>query len=927
MTADYTLRPIWMAVSIAVALLLTACGKPSGADAIAQAKTFMVRNENSAAQVTLKAALQKQPESAPLRFLLGKSLQAGGDPSTALVELRKALEMGHSDAEVLPELVKAMAATGQAEAATKQYADKQLDDRLAMAELQMALASAWAAQGRKEAVQQAVDKALELNPVNTMAQLTKAQLFAVAGDLEAADRLNNKVLEREPKNAQALHMKGRVLRYARRDMPGAMAAQRAALEANPKLIAAHGELLDMLFVAQDKKGMRVQLAAMQNAVPQNINTFLFRAQIEFLDNNLRAARELVQQMLRMRRPDPRALILAAKIELSGGAPTLAETYLLRVLSDEPDQIPARELLTRTYLRLGDSAKALTFVQPLIERANAPARFFALAADAQLQAGHPALAQALFERAAKLGPENLQLRTGVAVARVAQGQVAEGLADLGRIAESDAGTTADLALIAAQIARKDVKGALASVDRVDRKQPNQARFANIRGQLLMQSKDVAAARKNFARALELDPLFFPAAVALASLDAADNKMGDAKKYFESMLARDAKNWRAMLALADLHTNSGEPGSKILLLLQEAIKGNPTVAEPRVALIEFHLAARQHEAALSVAQEALTALPDSPALLDGLGRAQLGAKAYQQAITTFRKLVNLAPGLVQPHLQLADIYLARNERAAALASLQRALDISPDLVGAQAKQVEILLAGKQTKEALAIARRLQQKNPRDGTGHALEASVLMTLKQWDGAATALRSAMSRTPSTDSAVRLHAVLIKAGKAVDADKLATSWTGQWPKDTKFRAYLGIAAMNAKDWPRAERLYREVVVLQPTDVIANNNLAWALMNQNKSGGLPFAEAANKQAPNNPALMDTLAAALADAGQVASALALQSKVVEMAPQLMAAKLTLARIAIQAGNKALARDQLDKLTYEGDKFPAQAEVQVLLRSAQ
>ncbi len=916
----------WL-VAAAVAILLAACGKPSDRDTIAAAHALIEQRNLRAAVVSLKAALQKQPESAPLRFLLGKTLLDGGDPVTALVELRKALELGHAETEVLPELVKAMAASGRAAEATKQYAGKQLDGAPAMAELQVGLAAAWGIQGRSDLMRESIDKALALDPQNITAQLVKARLIAATGDLDASWRMNEAVLHKQPKNAQALHLKGLLLRYLKNDVQAAQTAQRAALDSDATLMPAHAELLGLLFAAKDKDGMRKQMAAMQKALPQNLNTFLFRAQIEYLENNLRAARELVQQLLRAKQPDTRVLLLAAQIELRHGALTLSETYLTRALNEEPNLETARELLAVTYLRMGHHTKALTMVQPLIERDNPPARYLALAADAYLQGGNPARAQGLFERAAKSSPEDPRLRTAVALSRIAQGKVTEGLADLDRVADSDPGTFADLALISTLMRRNDVSAALAAVDRLERKEAKQPRFAHIRGQIHQHRKDLPAARQSFAQALALDPVYFPAAFSLASIDVAENKLGDAKKHFEAILVRDPKNVRAMLALADLKSRNGDPDIEVQALLQEAVKSNPTEVGAREALIEFHLHARRYDDALSAAQQALSVMADSPGLLDGLGRAQFGTKEYQQAITTFRKMATLMPNSAQAHLRLADVYAARNERAAATASLQRALEIAPDLVSAQARQAQLLLADKQYKQALAIARRVQQARPRDGIGHLLEADVLLSQKQLEGAATALRGAMSRSPSTEAVVKLHSVLLQTSKVAEAEKLAGSWSDQHPQDVVFRAYLGSAAMKAKDWARAERLYRDVTAAQPKDVTANNNLAWALMNQKKPGALPFAEAANKQSPNLPPLMDTLAAAMADAGQVAKALELQKKVVDMAPQLLEAKLTLARIAIQAGNKVLARAELEKLTYEGERFAAQVEVQQLLRSIQ
>lgn len=922
----HTRSSAWL-LSALLALAFSGCSQTSSSDALSSAKSSIKQRDLRGAAVTLKAALQNDPESAQLRFLLGSVLLVGGDAPAAVVELRKALELGHDEAEAVPEIVKALTASGRAAEATTRFAQTQLRDPRAMADLQIALAAAWSAQGRDDLMRKGVDRALELNPKSASAMLSRARLLAIAGDFEAAQEVNDQVLRLEPRNPLALQMRGRVQRYLKGDIPAAMASQRAALEVDPKLLEAHSELLGMMFEARDREGMRKQMAAMQKALPQNLNTFLFRAQIEYLDNNVRGARELVQQLLRARRPDPRVLILAARLELRDGAPTLSETYLRRALTDNPGLVQAREMLTVTYMRLGQGTQAATTVQPLVDAERPAPAHLALAGEVHLMSGQPAKAQALFERAAKIAPPDARLSTAMAMARIGLGREAEGLAELSRISGTDRGTVADLALVSAHLSRNQWARALAAVDRLDQKAPGRAQFAQLRGQIQLQAKNLPAARAAFNRALELDPTQFPAAMALANIDAAENKPADAKRRFETMLAKDPKNWRALIALAEARARNGDSESEVLTPLQEAVNSHPTVAEPLLALVEYHLRAGAHDQALAAAQKGMAVVPDTPTLLDALGRAQLGKREYQQAISSFRKMASLAPQSPVPHLRIADVHIARGERDAARASLQRALEADPSLISAQARQVQLLLADKQFGDALSIAKQVQRAHSTQYMGYRLEADVLLAQRRWEPALAALRAAAARSPDTDTTIRLHTVLLELGKKSESESIAHGWLSLYPKDRLFLSYLAATAGRMKDWARAEKLYREIIALQAKDAVANNDLAWALMNQGKPGALQFAETANRSAPNTPALMDTLAMAMADAGQVDKALELQKKVVDMAPQLMEAKLNLARIAIKSGNKALARSELEKLTYEGDKFPLQAEVQQLLRSIQ
>ena len=88
------------------------------------------------------------------------------------------------------------------------------------------------------------------------------------------------------------------------------------------------------------------------------------------------------------------------------------------------------------------------------------------------------------------------------------------------------------------------------------------------------------------------------------------------------------------------------------------------------------------------------------------------------------------------------------------------------------------------------------------------------------------------------------------------------------------------------------------------------------------AENANKLAPNQPAIMDTLGVLLVDTGDSARGLDLLKRASGMAPNVGSIRLNFAKALIKSGQKDAARKELDELTKLGDKFAGQAEVQEL-----
>jgi tetratricopeptide (TPR) repeat protein len=145
------------------------------------------------------------------------------------------------------------------------------------------------------------------------------------------------------------------------------------------------------------------------------------------------------------------------------------------------------------------------------------------------------------------------------------------------------------------------------------------------------------------------------------------------------------------------------------------------------------------------------------------------------------------------------------------------------------------------------------------------------------------------------------------------------------FLAYLGEQALAQKDYAAAEKTYEAALALQPNSVLVLNNLAWVKGQLKKDGALELAEKANNLAPNQPAMMDTLAMLLADKGDFKRAIEVQAKALELQPTNAGLRLNLARIYIKSGDKPRARGELEALDKLGDGFAGRAEVLAMLKA--
>jgi tetratricopeptide (TPR) repeat protein len=134
---------------------------------------------------------------------------------------------------------------------------------------------------------------------------------------------------------------------------------------------------------------------------------------------------------------------------------------------------------------------------------------------------------------------------------------------------------------------------------------------------------------------------------------------------------------------------------------------------------------------------------------------------------------------------------------------------------------------------------------------------------------------------------------------------------------------MVAKDWEGAKADYRAIVDKQPTNALALNNLAWASLQTKDPKALEYAEKAAQLAPNNIAILDTLAMVLAQTGDTKRSIETFQKALKLAPNADGVRLHYAQALANAGQKAEAKKELEAILGSGRNFAGQQAARDLL----
>jgi putative PEP-CTERM system TPR-repeat lipoprotein len=588
----------------------------------------------------------------------------------------------------------------------------------------------------------------------------------------------------------------------------------------------------------------------------------------------------------------------------------------------PGLADSRRLLAAIYLRGGEPAKALESVRTLIETGTPDFDALTFAGSVYMSMGEPKRAEEAFARAAKLKPDNVNNQVALALARIARGETAVGLSELQSTAGTDAGTTADLALIDVQVRQRNYAAALKAVDALKKKQPGKAQPTYLEGEVRLRMGDAAAARAGFERSLAVEADYFPAIEGLIALDLREKKPEQARGRIEGLLQRNPKQTRALVALAVLDERAGRSKQEVAATLAKAVAIKPDDALLQRTLVEYHLGKKDHPLALEAAQRAVTALPYDIDLQILLGRVQRAGGDTEQAIAAYEKAAAARPRSPVPLMALAEAQLEARSFDAAAEAVKKAQGLAPDATALVGMGVKVdVLAGRHD-EALAKARALQARSPKSAQGWVLEGDIEMSRRNWPAAAAALQKALDREESSLVAQRAYLALRQVGDKTRMEAFAADWLKRHRNDATFLFALAGWAIEDKDYELAASRLEQSLRAAPDSPAALNNLAWVRAVQKKPGAVALAERANQVAPNQAPFLDTLAFALAAEGNLARALEVQRKALELSPAAHGLRLTLARLYLDAGDKTAARRELDTLSALGAAFGQQTEVEAL-----
>ena len=915
-----------LAFSLALAFgALSGCDsstKFTAEEHIERAKDFQSKGDMRASILELKNAIQKDPNNAQARWLLGTSyldLRQGGEAET---QLEKAVQLGISPQSARIPLARADLYQGNFQAILDTLAAVDTEEPGILAQILDLRGNALLGLGKYAEGCPTFDRAIQVDPQYAPGFAGRARCEFKDGKLNSAVTSAKQATTLDPQRLESWYLLGDL--YRALEQPNeAITAYDQALKVSPNDFDAIAYKTMALLSVKRMKEAEAAIKRLNEIRPQAVLAKYLKAYLAHQQGKHREAINLLQQAIKDNPSNPQLHLLYGTVNYATKNDETALSSFNKVLGliDLPE---ARLLLAATQLRMGVNADVLKTLAPLISQGS-EAKAFLLAGQAALNEGEFDRGMSYLSRAGALAPKDTVIRNALAQNQLRTGdqQGIRGLESV--ITDNPNDSQAYLLLASAQTDKADFKGALATLQKMAAAQPANPLTPVLMGRVHLMQRNPAAARQSFERSLTLDAGFLPATSALVDLDIQEKKPDQARERFKRVLAKTPDNLGALMGQARTSLALGEP-NEFVANLKKAIQAHPGALSPVSQLTLYYInQTKQPDQALTLAQQAAKSNTGNPAFLDNLGQAQLAAGRKKDAVDTYTNVTNRQPNSALAWYRLAWAQRLSGDMNAALKSLQKSVRLAPNSLDGRIALAALHAALGQQDAAIQEARAVQEFSPQDATGYNLEAELSARFKKNDAALEALARAYRTVATPETAATYHLALLRAGKIELADLTAQQWFKQHPSDTAFRMYLAGNYLQKKQPDKAMAEYQIVLKSAPNHVLALNNLAALLQDKNDPAAQSYAKRAYTLQPNNPIVMDTYAWGLVQQGQVAAAIPLLKQAAQALPNVPAVQYHWAAGLAKTGQATEAQTLLKKTLAAHPRFSERAAAEALLKT--
>ncbi|MEM8984772.1 MAG: XrtA/PEP-CTERM system TPR-repeat protein PrsT [Pseudomonadota bacterium] len=914
------------ALTVASLVGISACDfSVDNEERLARGQAAFEAGDERAAVLDAKAVLSSDTNNVEARLLLANASLHLGELEQAVFEFKRAAELGAEPSRTAVPLGEALLSLGRSAELLEQV---DIVDSLSPTEkIQVLLMRAAALQltDQQTAARDAYAAVLAIDAEQPQASVGLISTYQADGDSAKARQMLDALIEEHPDWVEAQLASAELMRAELRS-EDAIAAFETILE-DPALTIdvqsrALAGLVSTVLDAGNVGAADEALIELERLLPNSFVTLYLRASVELAAGNADDALAVVQPLMEAYPKDTKLALLAARAHLVGGQLGQAERQLERVRVAAPENAMTRRLLAEVRLRQGRVRDAEALLEPLLERGDADPALLQLALRTSVASGRPEAGVARYRNALAADPDNAELRFGLALSQISQGELSAAEATL---ADFDAASgerwEKDVLVALAKLRRGDSVTAVEEVDAVATQWPDNVSALRAAGVVAEAANQPDKAVAYFQRAKELQPDQGTFYLDIARVHTSAGDSDRARAEIERAIDADPDSVPVMLAMARLAAESEAGTDEAVIWLKRAAEASAAAFVPRLALAEHYRATGDLQAALTYANEAAALAPGDPGAAYSLGLTQLGLGDFEAAIRVMTDAVANWPDSGEMRHGLARAQLASGQANQALRTLTV---VEGAGFGTRLLTGFAQLAAGDPAAAKATARRLVADFPDEAGPVDLDGQASLAMGEYAAAASALTRAYEMSPTDAALERATFARMRAGQD-DADALLLAALEDSPNEVSLRRNYAhmLAAMGRPS--DAATHYRQVLATDPDDVAALNNLAWILSVEGTMGEAEtLARRAVDLSPDNPQANDTLGWILVQQGDIQGATARLRHALQQGAQDPEIRYHLAVALSTAGDDRAATSQLRKALETDAMFASRGAATELLQ---
>ncbi|OAN11355.1 hypothetical protein A3K86_20620 [Photobacterium jeanii] len=856
-----------VALASFISLTLAACNDKSGEDYIQQAQTYIDDQNLSAAVIELKNAIKQAPKDSQARQMLGEIYLARGNFASAEKELEKAIRL-KGDSDVLtPMLAQALLAQEKTEAVIDLVEDTRTNNTNVKTELLAFKALALMKQGKIKEAQYELELAENSGQDTLYKSLGRATLDAANENIDSALYIVNKIIKQYDTNSDVWLLKGH-LESTKGDHKAAARSYQKAVDNAPEAIQYTLYLAQALVRDENYNDAEKYVNQLLKISNNHVLVNELKASILYAKGENDEAKSHADLAIQNGSQNVATYLIAGVVAFQQGKYEQANEHFKKIDPIVPANHFVKRLYTITQFNLGNVDDALNTLNTFNATSDQDSTFLSSMSVELSRLGREDEALALAQKASEMGSSQSQVKLGLI-------QLANN--DTGGIDTLQQALNVDPGM-------KEAKIGLAY--------------------FYLKMGKVEEAKQTIDQWLEQSPDNSQAMLLKGLIYQMEKQPKQAKIWYEKGLAANTDNLQAKLALAQL--TQQEEGAKAAF---------PLTLEAYLSAPDNSIAFRQAVRSAYAAQEipALSEAVDKQLTADAANDKLKYQKATLLAISNEHQAAIELLETISPHQQtsetyrmLGDLYQHQQEPDNALTYYAKWLEKSPLSNVAYIKNIQLNEIVGRLDNSLVLAEKAQQLFVNDARFTLMHAGLLLKNgdkersqailnkqadnikatpyylrlqgmiylqdKDYAQAINVLEQRYDALPNTDSAADLAVSYELAGKTDQAIKFLKSVIDKYGEKAA-SLEIRLADLQIKYRPdEAIAQYETILVREPNNIIALNNVAWLYLEKgNFDKACSAADKANELAAKHgviPEVLDTYGYCLLKSGQAAPSLQL-----------------------------------------------------------